>query len=122
MHQTQWSPERPLPPPVSLASHQLISLRLEVGGKQLGSWDLNKPALADPKILGTFRWLPPLGIAQLGFRSSNIRSRLVSRRDLSLYLQRCLDDSGDIQRLGPHFSSLVRHGHDSLNPRMAGQQ
>ena len=21
MHQTQWSPERPLPPPVSLASH-----------------------------------------------------------------------------------------------------
>ena len=23
MHQTQWSPERPLPPPVSLASHEL---------------------------------------------------------------------------------------------------
>lgn len=33
-----------------------------------------------------------------------------------MYLQRCLDDSRDIQRNGTPFSSLVRCGHDSLNP------
>lgn len=82
-------------------AHQLMSLRLEMGRRQWGSWDLNKAALADPQILGTFRWLQPICIAQLGFLHSNISSGLVSGCYLGWYPQRGLGDSGGIQRMGP---------------------
>ena len=96
---TPWT----VPGPDEVAeAHQLGNIRLEVGGRQGGqwvSWDLNKPALCNPNILGTIQWPRPLCIAQLGFLSGNISSGLVAGGDLGWYLQRGLDDSGVIHRM-----------------------
>lgn len=43
---------------------------------------MNKAALCDPNILGTFQWPPPLCVAQLRFLSSNISSGLMASGDL----------------------------------------
>lgn len=84
------------PRPCQVAEdRQLGTLRREVGGRQWGSWDLNKPVPSDPKILCAFRWPRPVWIAQLGFLSGNISSGLVSSGDLGWYPQRGLDDSAD---------------------------
>ena len=41
MHQAQWSPERPLPPPASLASHcHLSALKIKQGKPY---WSLENP-------------------------------------------------------------------------------
>lgn len=62
-----------------------------------------------------------LCIAQLGFLSGNISSGLMAGDDLGWYLQRGLDDSGAIHKMGPSLSlSQASLGPNSANPRWLG--
>ena len=76
MHQTQWSAERPLPPPVSLASQSHHEKPPEVSA----SWTVrkgNEPVFWFPKVLPA-RLLQSLSLGQSGLTKPLCASKPVS--------------------------------------------